>query len=1136
MKLDTILDMVKKAAVTEYTSTKTDKTSQKQPVDSVHYTKKSGLSLGVEDTTVNKKSILEGLEALEKSDLDTQRDFMVVMSNTMSQSDFQEMMKEGYSLGDSEIEHIVTVVDKIKIKLAQAGIDNAYTRDVSLQDMADVLGSEGRAIQVASNLGKVDVAELEQDSAVLEEAPVDPMFEFTYEVPEQSEDMSQLQMDASSETVTDTKQMPEFIFRDTRVQTEEELYSLITTMLVDNDLPVTKENVDGIVQSLQLALDITDLSENAKKFMLENELEPTIMNFYRAEFSSKDVDNSTKPGYYTDTMPGYYAKKSQNINWQAIQGQMERIIQQADIPVNEDTLAKAKWLVQQGIPLTPETLSNYIALEDITFPLQAQDILESIITGMKEGLSPKNTELNDKEDKVAKAIDICQKLHGISEEALQHAVRSGQLLTLENLSKQQKVVEENKDATFIYSNAKETGEDSAELITAKRQLEEVRLMMTVQVSVRMLKLGIDVGTKELSELVEDLRQVEGEYQKSVFEKAGVPYTQKAGRQFAETSQKIEDLKTMPMYALGGFASGEQQSTLRQIHQQGAVLQNSMEAANLSYETMMTVPRSDMGDSIYKAFQNVDDILQSLSLEPTQSNQRAVKILAFNRMPLTMDNIMKVKEADTCVNRLMENMTGEVTLELIRKGKNPLDTDIYQLNDEVEDIKSKLGDSMEEKYSEFLWRAEKNNNITENERNAYIGIYRLFHQIEKSQGSVVGALVAQGAEITLANLISGVKTMAAKNINVKVDDTFGGVTSGKSDITPMKEQIEEGFSQGENSQENSSDSGQSYSDRQKQQQYYNTLIKQVTEEIKPEKLAQIPQAGTRNYTLENFYDMLRNLPEDQQIQREVYEEKMSQIQKARTVENNVIKMLLDYQQPVTLNNLAAANSLMNERGKMIKRLMTEATKSPKKNKEKEILTAAERVTDNLISKEAAEAAYNDLTDAEEEVVQSALQQQNLEYVDIRSLQLLHQQIQLTRGLSREENYEIPVEINNEVTSINLKIIRGSHKDGNVSITMECEAYGKIAASFHVKADRITGLMVSDTDEGCNFLRSCDRNIRIGMAGESYRVTKLNYAKSDSVDLNQFSEIERAKGTSDVNTSALYQCARTFIGIVRTQNRG
>ena len=75
-----------------------------------------------------------------------------------------------------------------------------------------------------------------------------------------------------------------------------------------------------------------------------------------------------------------------------------------------------------------------------------------------------------------------------------------------------------------------------------------------------------------------------------------------------------------------------------------------------------------------------------------------------------------------------------------------------------------------------------------------------------------------------------------------------------------------------------------------------------------------------------------------------------------MENNVLEMLLDFKQPVTVNHILAADSLMNQRGKMIKELMELSSKSLKKNKEKEILRAAERVTDQLISKEAAEAAY------------------------------------------------------------------------------------------------------------------------------------------------------------------------------------
>ena len=64
-------------------------------------------------------------------------------------------------------------------------------------------------------------------------------------------------------------------------------------------------------------------------------------------------------------------------------------------------------------------------------------------------------------------------------------------------------------------------------------------------------------------------------------------------------------------------------------------------ANESYETLMTAPRSDMGDSIKKAFSNVDDILQDLQLDTSETNRRAVRILAYNNTEITPENIMEV---------------------------------------------------------------------------------------------------------------------------------------------------------------------------------------------------------------------------------------------------------------------------------------------------------------------------------------------------------------------------------------------------------------------------------------------------------------------------------------------------------------
>lgn len=1051
MKLDNILDIVRKASLADYKTSKSEKTKSQEKINSVSFNKDGSLFSGVEDTSIDKKSILESFEELEKSDVDIQRDYMAIMSNTLSRGDFNQLMKNGYSLSDSEVEHIVTVVDKIKVKLAQAGIDTAYTSDVSMEDVESVVGNKGQAVHIAKELEK-------------------------------------------------------------------------------NNLPATEENINDIAETMELASEIDELSGNAVKYMLENNMEPTVINFYRAEYSSSGAINQKEQAYYTDVLPGYYAKKSQNINWQAIEGQMEKIITQSGLPITEETMEGAKWMVENGIPLTERTISSYMQLQGITLPPKEKELLQNIINSMKEGKRPSQVLLTGSENHLEQAVEIQEKLDSVSDEALKNVVLAGKELTIESLVKEQQTIDDNADSTFIYKNLESVDEGSYELISARRQLEELRLMMSVEASFRMLKQGIEVETTELSKLVEDLKAEEQQYQKALFEAKGMTYTQEAGDLYQETERKFGELAKMPMVSLGRFTAQGTNPTVNEIYMHALFVKASFQTAQSSYETMMTTPRSDMGDSIHKAFQNVDAILKDLSLEITEGNERAVKILAFNRMAISKDNIAQVKQADTCMNRLIQNMTGDVTLELIKRGKNPLDTDIYTLNADVEEIKSQLGASTEEKYSEFLWKLEKNQEITPQQRNAYIGIYRLFYQIQKSEGAVVGALLNQGSEITLRNLITGVKsagTAKSGGIKVTVDDNFGGISQGKSDVMPMETQINSGFSQ--------SSSQEFYNEELKQQQYYINLVNEVLENMEPEKLAHIKNADNYNISLENFNEQMKNLPVNEEIQKQFYQEKMSQLKDARMVEDQVIKMLLDYEQPVTMNNLVAADSLMNERGRLIKRLMTEAAKTPKKNKEKEIMAAAERITDGLVSEEAAQAAYEELVGAEAELVESAMEEENLNYVDLRSLKMLHQEIKLTGALSREENYEIPVRINEEVTSINLKIVRGSNENGIVAITMECEKYGKIAASFRLKKDRITGLMVSDTEEGYTFLRSMDKKIKVGMAGESYRVTKLNYAKSEDMDLNQFSETEKADKESKVNTIALYQCAKTFIGLIRSQGR-
>ena len=53
-------------------------------------------------------------------------------------------------------------------------------------------------------------------------------------------------------------------------------------------------------------------------------------------------------------------------------------------------------------------------------------------------------------------------------------------------------------------------------------------------------------------------------------------------------------------------------------------------------------------------------------------------------------------------------------------------------------------------------------------------FPMFRQIEKSDGAVIGNLVATGAQMNFKNMLSAVRTAAGKNMDVRVDDGFGGL--------------------------------------------------------------------------------------------------------------------------------------------------------------------------------------------------------------------------------------------------------------------------------------------------------------------------------------------------------------------------
>ena len=522
--------------------------------------------------------------------------------------------------------------------------------------------------------------------------------------------------------------------------------SAIEAALKEAALPATKDNVTEITEALNVSGELTIPSDDAKKYMINNCPEPTVNNFYIANHSSSADTSANRASYYMDET-GYVGKNPTDADIESLSPQIEKIISDAGLSVNEQTINEAKWLINKDIPLTKENLTNLENLESVSFPLDTETVALSAASALAEGKNAKDGLLSDPESIHIKAAKFVESLN------------------FDDVAK-------------------------------RRILEETRLILTLEASVSLLKKGINLDTKDLEKLVDDLKQAEKEsYAPFLMDNDEVDikkYDDELTLKldvFKQTVIAIEHVKTAPLSVVGDVAFSEKTPTLNEVAELSNKAKSEFSKAERSYETMMTMPRYDMGDSIKKAFRNVDDILEDLEIEATRLNEKAVRILGYSGMEITEANIEKAVKAEVAVENVITHMTPARTLKMIRDGFNPLDTDIYELSNE---LLSEDEDTGNTKYTEFLYKLEKSSEITESEKSAFIGLYRLFRKIEKSDGKLVGDVIKADEKLTLSNIISASRSDRQVGTDIKIDDSFGAleklITHGES----ITDQILQGF--------------------------------------------------------------------------------------------------------------------------------------------------------------------------------------------------------------------------------------------------------------------------------------------------------------------------------------------------------
>lgn len=841
------------------------------------------------------------------------------------------------------------------------------------------------------------------------------------------------------------------------------------------------------------------LGEGAVKYMLENDLEPTVGNIYRAQYNGKYA---------------YVAQPDTTWNEPQIVGQMEKVIAASGMELTEENISACKWLAANGISITAEHVSGLYALQKLQLPPKQEELLAAMQTAVAEERTPVDAYLVEGVSPGARAVAATEVIAQTTDRELAYVLSQGQELTIANLQEAHNLIESG-----LVPEEEAFSDQGLALMQARRMLEETRLAMTAEANYGLLKRGMEIEIKPLVQLVEELKAQEQSYYRQLLEADGSEASAEQITLFKQTAEIAEQLKQMPAYALGSELFD---GTVNGLHAAGTQLQTRMQAAGEAYETLMTAPRADMGDSIQKAFRNVDDILLENGMELTQENARAVRILAYNRLEVNGQSVLEMKLADSQVQQAFDSLKPAVVREMIRDGINPLHMQMSELNEKAEEIHAKIGGADDlTKFSEYLWKLEQNHEISGQERDSYIGIYRLIHQVEAGDGAAIGALVQQGVPLTMGNLLTAVRSEKKSGMEYKIDDSFEGV-EGSFKGTSIVDQINAAY------QTQCMKAVQKIA--QEPEQFSDLLSGENWKELTPEQLLeQLRQASAEPAADEPYQSMLlQDLNEAAAAQTEVYE------------------MLEHYDVPVTVNHVLAMQQMLANPNDALRRLFGLAERMGNEDETSDLMAEISKIKDDILDKLGENVkAPQELAKAQETLAEVAehcgqtVMYEGMTRLDIRQLQLMVSQLQLGADMAKEERFQIPVLTSDGVVGVQVKIVRGTEKKGCVRITMESGVYGKVAAELRAQETGVKGYVAADSRAGTDRLRQEQPYLEelLGELTGDTAENDIHVIFSEHLDLMRFelsdskSEYPGDEAQYEIQTKELYGIAEKMIRFFR-----
>ncbi len=825
---------------------------------------------------------------------------------------------------------------------------------------------------------------------------------------------------------------------------------------VEDVLVAETKSADVTANQTKLPAEDIKLSDNEVIYLLRNHMDLSKENIYKAHFSGVKLAKGVDEQVLAD-----------------MEGQLNKVIEQAGLEVSQETKEATKLFVNNDIPVTTDNLKKYMEMK----PYMGRTPEESSIPDKVQSVDEK--QLSDKALKFyedVRSIDI-KKVYRMSAEGKPVTIASAVRYNLKSDDKakgagEPAMLTEGQATLLDDAELAKLGFTDKEAVTAMRQMEEIRLSMTSAMAGKLIKMDMNVDTRELSKVVSMLKNIELRMTKDAFYAAGVEPTEDNISLYQQVSSKVNDIGKADARIIGAPLMGDA-FTIEGLHrritpamamedgtmegrsgqdtgnsagqasgvQSSVVSASQMETVRRSYEAVGTAPRRDMGDSIAKAFANVKDILTEMDMPVNYETERAVRILGYNQLEITEENINQIIDYDRQVNDMLNTFYPEAVIGMIRDGINPLDVPIDELNKKIRHKNYNNGVTEAKNFATYLRDMENQGELTPAEREAYVGMYRVMEKLSRSGDREAGYLFANDSRLTVRNLITAMRSRKAAGVDVGIDDSFGMLQDMTVKGKRMDAQIEGAFE-----------------------------MAAVDETLDVTRVSAAYDSLSRN--VESF--MEENFVEASAVNIRAVNAMLNQ-------PGGVYSLVSELLSKMKFGTNSKAELIDEE---------TENMSDSMSGEDVPVDIASfvmESILEHLRGSEEMSLKYEDLRTNLTEIMYQWGAAGTLTQMDIATIKTANAGFNIMSTMAKQDKFFIPVETEQGTKVMNLTIKKNGENPGLVEVSMKTQTFGEITVA--VKCDEkgaLTGQVVSDTSEGNFALKGSEDGFKESLVAAGYNV--------------------------------------------------